>query len=109
MPLPIPAREFRVAVLVASLVALPALIPAHAADFGKTLHVALQIAETSFDPAFASDAASGEIIANVKTKLAGYKAPKRVVFVAQVPRAPNAKADYKAAKQLALDATTPTP
>jgi len=46
----------------------------------------------------------GEIIANVKTQLAGYKAPKRVVFVAQVPRAPNAKADYKAAKQLALDA-----
>ena len=48
----------------------------------------------------------GEIIANVKTQLAGYKAPKRVVFVAQVPRAPNAKADYKAAKQLALDALT---
>jgi fatty-acyl-CoA synthase len=51
----------------------------------------------------------GEIIANVKTQLAGYKAPKRVVFVAQVPRAPNAKADYKAAKQLALDALTATP
>ena len=42
----------------------------------------------------------------MKTQLAGYKAPKRVVFVAQVPRAPNAKADYKAAKQLALDALT---
>ncbi|MEI6498170.1 MAG: acyl-CoA synthetase [Actinomycetota bacterium] len=46
----------------------------------------------------------GEIIANVKTQLAGYKAPKRVVFVSQVPRAPNGKADYKAAKQLAQDA-----
>ena len=33
-----------------------------------------------------------------------YKAPKRVVFVSQVPRAPNGKADYKAAKQLAYDA-----
>ena len=54
-------------------------------------------------------ASEGEIIANVKTQLAGYKAPKRVVFVAQVPRAPNAKADYKAAKQLALDALTATP
>jgi hypothetical protein len=27
------------------------------------------------------------------------------VFVSQVPRAPNGKADYKAAKQHALDAT----
>ena len=44
------------------------------------------------------------IIASVKTQLAGYKAPKRVVFVATVPRAPNGKADYKTAKQYALDA-----
>lgn len=45
----------------------------------------------------------GEIIADVKQQLAGYKAPKRIVFVASVPRAPNGKADYKTAKQLALD------
>jgi len=32
----------------------------------------------------------------------GYKAPKRVVFVASVPRAPNGKADYKTAKDLAI-------
>jgi fatty-acyl-CoA synthase len=44
------------------------------------------------------------IIAEVKTQLAGYKAPRRVVFVAQVPRAPNGKADYKTARQQALDA-----
>jgi fatty-acyl-CoA synthase len=44
------------------------------------------------------------IIGGVKGQLAGYKAPKRVVFVAQVPRAPNGKADYKTAKQHALDA-----
>ena len=44
------------------------------------------------------------IIASVKTQLAGYKAPKRVIFVATVPRAPNGKADYKTAKQYALDA-----
>jgi 3-oxocholest-4-en-26-oate---CoA ligase len=43
------------------------------------------------------------VIAHVKTQLARYKAPKRVVFVAEVPRAPNGKADYYAAKQLALD------
>ncbi len=45
-----------------------------------------------------------EVIATVKEQLAGYKAPKRVVFVSEVPRAPNGKADYKTARQLALDA-----
>jgi fatty-acyl-CoA synthase len=44
------------------------------------------------------------VIANVKQQLAGYKAPKRVIFVSQVPRAPNGKADYKTAKQYAVDA-----
>jgi 3-oxocholest-4-en-26-oate---CoA ligase len=44
-----------------------------------------------------------DVIAHVKTQLARYKAPKRVVFVAEVPRAPNGKADYVAAKQHALD------
>ena len=44
------------------------------------------------------------VIAGVKQQLAGYKAPKKVVFVDKVPRAPNGKADYKTAKQLALDA-----
>jgi 3-oxocholest-4-en-26-oate---CoA ligase len=47
----------------------------------------------------------GTIISGVKDQLAGYKAPKRVVFVNQIPRAPNGKADYKAAKDRALDAT----
>lgn len=42
------------------------------------------------------------VIANVKTQLAGYKAPKRVVFVAQIPRAPNGKADYKTARDMAI-------
>ena len=42
-----------------------------------------------------------EVIASVKRELAGYKAPKRVIFVAVVPRAPNGKADYPAAKALA--------
>ena len=40
----------------------------------------------------------------MKRQLAGFKAPKRVVFVAQIPRAPNGKADYKTAKQYANDA-----
>ncbi len=41
------------------------------------------------------------VIAAVKNDLAGYKAPKTVVFVDDVPRAPNGKADYKRAKSLA--------
>ncbi len=42
-----------------------------------------------------------DIIDAVKVDLAGYKAPKSVVFVAQVPRAPNGKADYSSARELA--------
>ena len=48
----------------------------------------------------------GELIATAKGKLAAYKAPKQVVIVERVPRAPNGKADYKTAKKLAVDATT---
>jgi len=44
------------------------------------------------------------VIASVKSQLARYKAPKRVIFVDEVPRAPNGKADYKAAKKLVVDA-----
>lgn len=42
------------------------------------------------------------IIAGVKCGLAGYKTPKRVVFVSKIPRAANGKADYDEAKKLAL-------
>jgi len=42
-----------------------------------------------------------EIISAVKDDLAGYKAPKSVVIVPQVPRAPNGKADYNTARRLA--------
>jgi len=44
-----------------------------------------------------------DIIGSVKQQLAAYKAPKRVVFVGQVPRAPNGKADYPMARQYAQD------
>jgi acyl-CoA synthetase (AMP-forming)/AMP-acid ligase II len=42
-----------------------------------------------------------EVIAAVKRSLAGYKAPKRVVFVDTIPRAPNGKADYVSARRMA--------
>ena len=47
---------------------------------------------------------SAGIIASVKNDLAGFKAPKSVIFVDQVPRAPNGKADYRSAKEHAESA-----
>ena len=37
------------------------------------------------------------VIESVKQELARFKAPKSVVFVDEVPRAPNGKADYRSA------------
>jgi len=45
-----------------------------------------------------------DVIAFVKTQLSGFKAPKRVIVVGEVPRAPNGKADYPGAKLLAQEA-----
>ncbi len=42
-----------------------------------------------------------DVLASVRGQLAAYKAPKQVVFVPEVPRAPNGKADYKTARSLA--------
>jgi ABC-type transport system substrate-binding protein len=56
-----------------------------AAQAGKTLRVAFSIAETSFDPAFASDAASDGIIANVFDTMLDYDYLVRPVRL--VPRA----------------------
>ena len=44
------------------------------------------------------------LIAFVRTRLAAYKAPKRVLFRESLARAPNGKADYKAIRQFALEA-----
>lgn len=43
-----------------------------------------------------------DVIATVKETIAAYKAPRRVVFVDEVYRAPNGKADYRWAKRQAL-------
>jgi 3-oxocholest-4-en-26-oate---CoA ligase len=51
-----------------------------------------------------ADVDEATIIAAVKAQLAGFKAPRRVVFVPEIPRAPNGKADYKTAMQYANDA-----
>ena len=46
----------------------------------------------------------GALIEFTKEHLASYKVPKQVLFVDHVQRAPNGKADYKWAKQAALEA-----
>ena len=43
-------------------------------------------------------------IGHVKSKLASYKAPKRVLQVSTIGRAPNGKVDYKRLKQEAYTA-----
>ncbi len=47
-----------------------------------------------------------ELIAHVKDRLAAFKAPKRVLFVDTVGRAPNGKVDYKRCRADALARTT---
>lgn len=49
---------------------------------------------------------AAELTAYVKGRLAGYKAPREVVFVDVVPRGPNGKADYAAARALAQGEST---
>jgi 3-oxocholest-4-en-26-oate---CoA ligase len=50
-----------------------------------------------------TEAPSGdEVIAHAKAKLAGYKVPKQLVAVDVVPRSPNGKADYGAARDLVI-------
>ena len=43
------------------------------------------------------------LLDHCREHLAGYKVPKNVLFVDQVQRAPNSKADYKWARTTAFD------
>jgi len=42
-----------------------------------------------------------DVAGAVRASLAGYKVPRRICFVDQVPRSPNGKVDYEASKVLA--------
>jgi fatty-acyl-CoA synthase len=55
-------------------------------------------------PAPGGRASEQELRDFVRERLAGYKTPKRIVFVESVGRSPSGKADYKRAKALALEA-----
>jgi 3-oxocholest-4-en-26-oate---CoA ligase len=49
-------------------------------------------------------ASEDEIKASVRDRLAGYKVPKNLVFVPDIPRSPAGKADYEWARSVATDA-----
>jgi fatty-acyl-CoA synthase len=42
-----------------------------------------------------------DVAGAVRASLAGYKVPRRICFVDQVPRLPNGKVDYETSKQIA--------
>jgi len=47
------------------------------------------------------DVTDDEIIAHARTRLAAYKAPKRILRVDEFVRSPNGKPDYQWAKAIA--------
>jgi fatty-acyl-CoA synthase len=64
--------------------------------FGEAITAVVELAPgATVDPAI--------LIQHVKGHLAAYKAPKTVLFVSSIGRAPNGKVDYKRMKQHALD------
>jgi fatty-acyl-CoA synthase len=64
--------------------------------FGEAITAVVQSTDGSaLDPA--------ELVAHVRSKLASYKAPKHVLGIDTIGRAPNGKVDYKRLKQYAID------
>ncbi|MFZ4668069.1 MAG: AMP-binding protein [Microthrixaceae bacterium] len=55
------------------------------------------------EPAADATIDAGELIGHVKAQLAHYKAPKQIVAIDTIGRAPNGKVDYKRMKAYALD------
>ena len=70
--------------VVLALAVTAVAIPALGADAAKTLRVVFSIAETSFDPQFASDAASDGVISNIYEQMLDYDYLARPVKL--VPR-----------------------
>ena len=60
------------------------------------------------EPAPGATVDEGDVIAHVKSKLAAYKAPKRVFDVTTIGRAPNGKVDYKRLKAEAIERVAAT-
>jgi acyl-CoA synthetase (AMP-forming)/AMP-acid ligase II len=54
-----------------------------------------------------ADPGESELVAAVRSRLAAYKAPRRVLVVDSIGRAPNGKVDYRRLRRDAIDAVTP--
>lgn len=54
-----------------------------------------------------STGTSADILADTHNRIAGYKVPRALVLVEQVPRAPNGKADYPSARDAFTAASAP--
>jgi len=70
--------------------------------FGETVCAAVELHD-------GSSAGEPELIAHVKSRLAGYKAPRHVVVVASVGRGPNGKADYGGVRRRVTEILSPAP
>jgi 3-oxocholest-4-en-26-oate---CoA ligase len=57
--------------------------------------------EEPADPA--APLAAADLVAHVKSRLAGFKAPRHVVVVDAIGRSPAGKVDYRGLRRLALD------
>ena len=75
-----------------------AAIGAPDARFGERVCAVLELQPDAREPSL------GEIAAHVKEHLADYKAPRALVVLSSLNRAPNGKLDYKDVKARALEA-----
>jgi 3-oxocholest-4-en-26-oate---CoA ligase len=64
--------------------------------FGEAITAVVELSD-------GADLDAGDVIAHVKGKLAAYKAPKRVLSIDTIGRAPNGKVDYKRLKTYATE------
>jgi acyl-coenzyme A synthetase/AMP-(fatty) acid ligase len=74
--------------------------------FGEAITALVQISPTERTVAPVTEA---DLIAFVRTRLAAYKSPKRIVFIDNVERAANGKLDYKQLKARAITALAEAP
>jgi fatty-acyl-CoA synthase len=63
--------------------------------FGETIAAVVEL--------HGRDVTDDDLVEHVKARLARYKAPRHLVRVDSIGRSPNGKADYPAARALALD------
>jgi acyl-CoA synthetase (AMP-forming)/AMP-acid ligase II len=60
------------------------------------------------EPAPDAEVSEGDLIAHARQHLAGFKAPKSVILVESVGRAPNGKVDYKGCREQAAERVSAT-